>query len=66
VAADSEADLPALSSDHPGDGRPVLLPGAVPPDFVGPAAGRVERVAVTLPFLSRILIQFVRLGDLIL
>jgi hypothetical protein len=65
VATDFQTDLPALSSHDASDRWPVVVPRAMSPNLVGSATGRIEGIGVTLPFLSRVLIQLVRFGDFI-
>jgi len=63
VLADLQADLAAPPPDHPQNRWAIGVPGPVATRLVGAAAGWVVRIGVFAPFLARILLEFVALGQ---
>ena len=61
--AEVQADLAASAPDHAQNRRAIGLPGRVAARLSGAAAGRLVRIGVCAPFLARILLEFVALGD---
>ena len=61
--ADLQADLAASAPDHPHNRWAIGVPRPVATRLVGAAAGRIVRIGVCAPFLARILVEFVALGQ---
>src|SRR5207249_3535964 len=56
-----QAHLTAFASHDPGHRRSVVVPRAVPPDFIRATARRILRLVVFLALFARVLIQLISL-----